>query len=54
MLLGVCRSCVCSREWIPCQVSLEGMDTLVRILVVENYKVVGSVIAKEMIIGGKL
>ncbi|KAK7373326.1 hypothetical protein VNO80_06728 [Phaseolus coccineus] len=31
VLLGVCRGCVCSREWIPRQVSLGGVDTLARI-----------------------
>lgn len=33
VLLGVCRGCVCSREWIPRQVSLGGVDTLARIRV---------------------
>ncbi|KAF1856952.1 hypothetical protein Lal_00002414 [Lupinus albus] len=33
VLLGVCRGCVCSREWIPRQVSVGGVDTLARIRV---------------------
>ncbi|KAK2995380.1 hypothetical protein RJ640_029012 [Escallonia rubra] len=33
VLLGVCRGCVCSREWIPRQVSLGGVNTLARIRV---------------------
>ena len=33
VLLGVCRGCVCSREWIPRQVRLGGVDTLARIRV---------------------
>jgi NADH-ubiquinone oxidoreductase chain 4 len=32
VLLGVCRGCVCSREWIPRQVR-GGVDTLARIRV---------------------
>ncbi|KAM7249631.1 hypothetical protein ACFE04_019780 [Oxalis oulophora] len=32
-LLGVCRGCVCSREWILRQVSFGGVDTLARIRV---------------------
>lgn len=38
VLLGVCRSCACSREWIPRQVSLEGVDTLARIQVTATRK----------------